>query len=75
MTNKTETILNVDGMTCSSCVRHVESALRELDGIDKVEVKLKDGKVRIEHDPSRSTIDELIQALGDAGYESRAAGA
>jgi copper chaperone len=75
MTTKKETILNVDGMTCSSCIRHVEAALRELDGIDKVEVKIKDGKVRIEHDPARSTIDEIIQALGEAGYESRATGA
>lgn len=75
MNNKKETILSVDGMTCSSCIRHVEAALRELDGIEKVDVKLKDGKVRIEHDPSRSTIDEMIQALGEAGYESRGAGA
>ena len=75
MTNKKETMLDVDGMTCSSCMRHVEAALRELDGIDQVEVKLKDGKVRVAHDPSRATIDEMIQALGDAGYESRLAGA
>lgn len=70
MSNK-ETILSVEGMTCSSCIRHVEHALSELEGIEKVEVKLKDGKVRIEHDPSRSTIDEMIAALGEAGYESR----
>lgn len=75
MNNKKETILSVDGMTCSSCIRHVEAALRELDGIEKVDVKLKDGKVRIEHDPSRSTIDEMIQALGEAGYELRGVGA
>lgn len=72
MSNKKETILSVEGMTCSSCIRHVESALSELEGIEKVEVKLKDGKVRVEHDPSRSTIDEMIQALGEAGYESSA---
>lgn len=59
-------------MTRSSCIRHVENALSELEGIEKVEVKLKDGKVRVEHDPSRSTIDEMIEALGEAGYESRA---
>ena len=70
MSNK-ETILSVEGMTCSSCIRHVEHALSELEGIEKVEVKLKDGKVRIEHDPSRPTIDEMIAALGEAGYESR----
>lgn len=72
MSNKKEAILSVDGMTCPSCIRHVESALSELEGIEKVEVKLKDGKVRVEHDPSRSTIAEMIQALGEAGYESRA---
>jgi copper chaperone len=72
MPNKKETILSVEGMTCSSCIRHVERALSELEGIEKVEVKLRDGKVRVEHDPSRSTIDEMIQALGEAGYESRA---
>jgi copper chaperone len=73
MSNKKETVLKVDGMTCSSCIRHVEAALGELEGIDKVEVKLKDGTVRVEHDPSRSTIDQMIRVLGDAGYESRAA--
>ncbi|AKU94953.1 Lead, cadmium, zinc and mercury transporting ATPase [Labilithrix luteola] len=75
MTNKKETILDVDGMTCSSCIRHVEAALREVDGVDKIEVKIRDGKVRVEHDASRATLDQMIRALGDAGYESRAAGA
>lgn len=74
MSDKKETILAVEGMTCTSCIRHVEGALRALDGIDAIEVKLKEGKVRVQHDPQRSTIAEMIEALGDAGYESRAAG-
>ena len=44
--NGAETILAVEGMTCSSCIRHVEHALRELSGVAKVAVNLKDGKVR-----------------------------
>ena len=69
-----ETILSVDGMTCGSCVRHVEEALREIEGVGAIEVALKDGKVRVEHDPARATIDRLTAALGEAGYPSRAAG-
>lgn len=72
MSNHQETILAVEGMTCSSCIRHVEHALRELSGVAKVAVNLKDGKVRVEHDPSGASIDEMIEALGEAGYESRA---
>jgi len=75
MSNTKETILSVDGMSCSACVRHVEAALGKLDGVRAVEVKLDDGKVRVEHDPSRATIDDMIQALDAEGYESRAAGA
>ena len=73
MSNKKEVVLSVEGMTCSSCVRHVESALRELEGIAAIEVRLRYGEVRVEHDPSLATIDEMVQALGEAGYESRGA--
>jgi copper chaperone len=71
----TETILDVEGMTCSSCVRHVEGALCTLDGVAKVEVALKNGTVRIEHDASRAPVARMIQALEEAGYDSRAAAA
>ena len=74
MSNQKETILDVDGMTCSSCVRHVEHALAGLDGIDKVEVNLKDGRVRVEQSSARTTVDQMIEALGEAGYGARPAG-
>ena len=32
------TILDVEGMTCYACVRHVEEALRGLDGVAKLDV-------------------------------------
>jgi copper chaperone len=66
-----ETILDVDGMTCSSCVRYVEGALRKIDGVGAIEVKVRDGKVRVQHDPAKASIDRMIGALGQAGYESR----
>lgn len=67
-----DTELEVDGMTCGSCVRHVEGALRTLRGVTKVTVELRDGLVRVEHDPSRSSIEQIIHALGAAGYPARA---
>jgi copper chaperone len=72
MNSTKETILDVDGMTCSSCVRHVEGALRQIEGIGAIEVKVRDGKVRVQHDPTTAPIDRMIEVLGEAGYESRA---
>ena len=71
MSSTKETILDVDGMTCGSCVRHVEGALRTLEGVDAIEVKLREGKVRVQHDPAKAPVKEMIEALGEAGYESR----
>jgi copper chaperone len=74
MSNKKETILDVEGMSCGSCVRHVEGALRGLEGIEKVEVRLREGKVKVDHDPSLATTEQLIEALDDAGYPAHAQG-
>lgn len=68
MTTKA-TVLEVEGMTCSACVRHVEQALRGVEGIEKLDVKI--GKVRVEHDATKATPERLIAAIVDAGYESR----
>ncbi len=66
-----ETIVDVDGMTCSSCVRHVEGAFRKIEGVGAIEVKVRDGKVRVEHDPAKAPIARMLEALGEAGYASR----
>ncbi|HZF55822.1 MAG TPA: heavy metal-associated domain-containing protein [Polyangiaceae bacterium] len=70
MTTNRETLLDVAGMSCHSCVRHINEALDELPGVSKVEVRLDDGKVLVQHDPGAAPADRLIEALRDAGYES-----
>lgn len=70
MTTKNQTILAVQGMSCPSCVRHIDEALKEVNGVSGVEVRLREGKVLVQHDPSNAPITSLVDALKDAGYES-----
>lgn len=70
MTAKHETILNVTGMTCGSCVRHVDHALKEVEGVTQVDVQLREGQVRVQHDPSLAPVSALIAAVLEAGYEA-----
>ena len=62
-----ETHLTVHGMTCGSCVRHVERALSDLDGVTSVEVKLREGAVRVQHEPDVEPA-ALALAVQEAGY-------
>jgi copper chaperone len=71
MTIQQDTILTVQGMTCGSCVRHVTMALKDIDGVDKVDVKFRDGIVVVQHDAVEAPVACLIDALRDAGYESQ----
>ena len=69
-----KTELQITGMTCKGCVRHVESALRKQAGVSQVEVSLARGAAVIEHDEA-VTASELCAVVADAGYQGVAAGA
>ncbi|HAT4309315.1 TPA: heavy-metal-associated domain-containing protein [Clostridium perfringens] len=57
-------ILEIDGMSCSNCVRHVEAALLDVDGVDVLEVEVGKAVVDTEVDE-----DTLRDALEEVGYE------
>ena len=69
-----QTILRIQGMSCGNCVRHVTGALEKLEGVRSVDVSLAEKRARVEHDPSRPTVEQMIAAVDDAGYESELAG-
>lgn len=71
MSNTRETTLNVTGMSCGSCVRHVDEALRELEGVTDVAVELRAGRVRVQHDAVAAPAESLITALAESGYPAR----
>lgn len=61
--------LDVQGMSCGSCVAKVTNALKELPGVDAVEVHLATGRVRVR---VRGNFDQgndlLLSTLQQAGY-------
>ena len=66
-----ETInLAVSGMTCGSCVKHVEKAIHAFEGVEKVEVDLDSGAVKVDASSSQS-IQVIIAALDEAGYPAQ----
>lgn len=65
-----ETInLKVTGMTCSSCVKHVEQALSAVAGVQKVTVDLSAGTASVSGDLPNGA-SSLLAALEADGYPS-----
>lgn len=74
-TSTTGTVtLEVAGMSCGSCKRHVESALAGVAGVAAAEVDLAAGRATVSVDAGAATADRLIEAVREAGYEAEVAG-
>ncbi len=63
-----ELALPVTGMTCASCVRHVEKAIKRVDGVVSVNVNLATEKVTVAFDPATATLPAMKSAVERAGY-------
>ncbi len=60
--------LDIEGMTCASCVRRVEKALEKMDGVSAANVNLATEQATVSFDPSIVQIDDLSRAVTNAGY-------
>ena len=66
--NAREVAFDVTGMTCASCVRRIEKALRRVDGVEQAAVNLATEKATIRYDATRTGMDQLKGAVEHAGY-------
>jgi copper chaperone len=65
--------LNVTGMTCGHCKTAVETALKNVEGVNLVQVDLASGKASVEG--AHFNTDALIAAVTEEGYSAQLAGA
>ena len=66
----TQVALSIEGMTCASCVMHVEHALTDVPGVQAARVNLATEKAVVELDDAIA-LDLLAAAVKDAGYGAR----
>jgi Cu+-exporting ATPase len=75
VTEKTATqetaVLELGGMTCSSCAVRIEKALNRLPGVAQAAVNLATEQARVQFDPSQAGPDDLIRAVQQEGYEAK----
>ena len=65
--------LNIEGMTCASCVARIEKVVGRLDAVKSVHVNLASEKGHIEYVPGVIQESDLIKAVEKAGYSAKLA--
>jgi Cu+-exporting ATPase len=70
-----ETItLPVEGMTCAACQANVQRALNAAPGVNKAAVNLMLHEALVDYDPSKTSPQQLVEAVNATGYVSRLPG-
>jgi len=61
---------DVIGMTCASCVAHVEKSVKKLEGVQAVNVQLLTNSMTVSYDDKRLGVQTIENSVKKAGYEA-----
>ena len=63
--------IQLETLTCPSCMQKIENATKSLQGVqkDSVKVLFNSSKVKLDFDESRITAEDIGQAISSLGYE------
>uniref|UniRef100_A0A0N5AGX9 P-type Cu(+) transporter n=1 Tax=Syphacia muris TaxID=451379 RepID=A0A0N5AGX9_9BILA len=63
--------IDVKGMTCNSCVKHIQEQVKLLEGVKDIEVSLDSGEAFITFNSNILSNDAVVQAIEDLGYDAK----
>ncbi len=66
--NMEKIVINVDGMMCKNCKKHVEEAVKKVDGVKKAVASLEDKNVTISY-KDKVDVESIKASITAAGYE------
>ena len=63
--------IQLETLTCPSCMTKIEAALKGLDGVNKdnLSVSFNTSKAKLEFDDTKVDIDTITKRISDLGYE------
>ena len=63
--------IQIETLTCPSCMQKIENGVKSLDGVDKKSIKVlfNSSKVRVEYDDEKVSIKDIENAIDKLGYE------
>ncbi|MDI6453044.1 heavy-metal-associated domain-containing protein [Peloplasma aerotolerans] len=64
-----KTMIQLETLTCPSCIKRIEGTLEKTKGVNRVEVKFNSSKVEIDYDEESISVDNLSHILVKLGYK------
>lgn len=62
--------LKLRGMSCASCARSIEEAIRSVPGVSECNVNFGAKQATLKYDPQKTNIEKIQDAVDAAGYSA-----
>ncbi|KAA0974392.1 heavy-metal-associated domain-containing protein [Paeniglutamicibacter gangotriensis] len=69
-TTSTHTLLRAEGFSCPSCVKKIEKQVGRLEGVENVMVHFASARIEVDHDESKTSVDDIVAAVAKAGFKA-----
>jgi copper chaperone len=62
-------VLGIEGMTCDECVQKIENSLKNVNGVQSVQVDREKAVATVTYDSRKTDVPTLHDALLNSGYK------
>ena len=69
--NFSGTLISVEGMTCNSCVKLIESTIAVQEGIAEIKVSLLNSEAFVVYNPDITNASDISTAIYDMGFDTK----
>jgi copper chaperone len=66
-----KTILRSSELSCPSCVVKIQKALASVPGVSEARVHFQTGRIDVDHDEERASVEALVKAVASVGYDAQ----
>lgn len=64
------TVVPLEGVDCEECAEKVRAALGRLEGVDQIDVQIKDARVRVSFQAEKLDPARIESRLRDIGFDA-----
>jgi Cu(I)/Ag(I) efflux system membrane fusion protein len=68
--NSDHIMVNLPTMQCSICKKNIETAVKKMDGIESIDVVVKEKVAHINYDKSKTDLTKIESIITAAGYDA-----
>ncbi len=61
--------LQLEELTCPSCVKKIETALSNQNGVEEIKVLFNSSKVKVNYDESALSADAIEKIISNLGFD------